>query len=372
MAKKNNPKLLLEDPVLPSSCYTSQEFYQREMEMIFSRTWVLVGRKDQVAKSGDFFTCTVTGEPILIVRGQDGELRAFYNVCRHRGTQVMAGEGSCKAFSCPYHGWTYSTEGELMETPNFQGPPSFNKSEHGLRPIQVDVWEGLIFVNLVADAMPLLTYLGDLPERVKPWRLGELKWTKRMSYKIECNWKLFSENFIEPYHFPFVHPTNLNKILDINSCVSEEANGPYVCVVMSAADLTSPSGVSYVNEGLKRPFIEGLPEGVRNYTYIVFPNLLMVLSPDHIYIQTVIPTGPTNTEMYEDFYFPEPDREGFDPSDIYRIMETINLEDLGICKRQQGGVQSKSYLTTPFDSIKEQGVREFRHFVRDTVERLRH
>ena len=368
MTTKTNSSQLSEAPILPSSCYTSPEFYQREMESIFSRAWVLVGRKDQVAKVGDFFTCTVADEPILVVRGQDGKLRAFYNVCRHRGTQVMAGEGSCKAFSCPYHGWTYSTEGELMETPNFQGPPSFKKAEHGLRPIQVDSWEGLVLVNLEADAIPLLSYLGDLPERVKPWRLGELKWTKRVSYKMACNWKLYMENYIEAYHLPYVHPT-LNRITPFQGYAFEESSGPYIVFGLSGSEPGAVS-VSYLGKGRQRPLIEGLSEQQRkmSYFYEVFPNVTLNLSPDYVATFTVIPTGPTSTEMYIDYYFPEPDSEGFDGSDAYEVWDITNKEDVKICERQQAGIQSRSYLTNPRDPVQEQGVQEFRSFVRDSVE----
>ena len=367
MATRNNRALVSEELVLPSSCYTSQEFYQQEMEGIFSKTWVLVGRKDQVAKPGDFFTCTVAEEPILVVRSRDGELRAFYNVCRHRGTQVMVGEGNRKAFSCPYHGWTYSTEGELIGNPSYNAPPSFKKEEHGLRSVQVDSWGCSVFVNLDSSAAPLLSYLGDLPERVKAWRLEELKWTKRLSYNMACNWKLFADNFIEAYHFPIVHPTNLNTILDFRSCAVKEADGPYVCLELSAVDPASASGVSYVNEGGNRPFIAGLPEGVKNYTYVLFPNLLMVLSPDHVAIHATTPTDPVNTEMYVDFFFPEADREGFDASDLYEVYDRVNLEDIRLCERQQLGIRSRSYVTSPLDPIQEQGVREFRSFVRDSL-----
>ena len=365
MATRNNQALVSEDLVLPSSCYTSQEFYQQEMEGIFSKTWVLVGRKDQVAKPGDFFTCTVAEEPILVVRSRDGELRAFYNVCRHRGTQVMVGEGNRKAFSCPYHGWTYSTEGELIGNPYYNASPSFKKEEHGLRSVQVDSWGGSVFVNLDSNAAPLLSYLGDLPQRVKAWGLEELKWTKRLSYHMACNWKLFADNFIEAYHFPVVHPTNLNKMLDLTSCAVKEADGPYVCLELSAVDPASASGVSYVNEGRNRPFIAGLPEGVKNYTYVLFPNLLMVLSPDHVAIHATTPTDPVNTDMYVDFFFPEADSEGFDASDLYEVYDEINLEDIRLCERQQLGIRSRSYVTSPLDAIQEQGVREFRSFVRD-------
>jgi len=369
MATKNNPTQLLDTPVLPSSCYTSQEFYQREMEMIFSRTWVLVGREDQVAKSGDFFTCTVAGEPILVVRGRDEKLRAFYNVCRHRGTQVMAGEGSCKAFSCPYHGWTYSIEGELVETPNFQGPPSFNKSEHGLRPIQVDMWEGLIFVNLDADAMPLLTYLGDLPERVKPWRLGELKWVKRGPYKVACNWKITMENYNEAFHLPYVHSTSYT-FAPLQSWTFEEAGGPYSSLWSSGTDRATLVSYSYLGRGRQRPLISGLDERYhrRLCDFEVFPNFMLNFSPDHVVVFTVVPTGPESTVISADYYFPEPDREGFDASDVYEVWDTINSQDVKICERQQAGVRSKSYQTIPLDPVVEQGTREFRSKVRDWVE----
>lgn len=357
---------------MPSRCYTSREAYDLEMERIFSKAWIFVGRKDKVSKTGDFFTCTVADEPILVVRTEDGGLRSFYNVCRHRANIIVPGGGNTKDFECCYHRATYSLGGELMGMPHWAGVEEFDRAQYGLIPVKVDSWENFVFVNLDPESEPLAFYLEDIPKRAKPWRLSELKWTKRVEYEIACNWKVFWDNFMEVYHLPSIH-LELNEITPYLSYnVSEEgAYGPLGFESNTGKDPTAPVSISRLGleGGHQRPFIEGLGEQERTRVYWVqlFPNSMVILSPDYVSTFMLVPAGPHRTLLYNDFYFPHPERADFDASDAYEVLDRVNKEDNAICERVQRGLQSRSYDTGRLSVEMEGGVYAFQSVVRDWI-----
>src|SRR5215467_14339317 len=191
---------------LPSSLYTDPRVLEVEKEKVFARTWQLVGREEQLALPGQFFTATVVNEPILVACGSDRTMRALSNVCRHRAGPVAAGEGSCQAFRCGYHGWTYALDGRLIGTPEFEGVENFRKEDHSLPQFRLDTWLGLIFVNLDPSAQPLVKTIGELAESLLPRGLRSMTWAARKEWTIECNWKVYVDIFLEIYHIPIVHP----------------------------------------------------------------------------------------------------------------------------------------------------------------------
>ncbi len=174
---------------MPARWYIEPDFLALEKERIFARTWQAVGRIDEVARVGDFFTCEVLGEPLVVTRGTDGILRAFYNVCRHRAGNVAAGKGNRKSLQCRYHGWTYALDGTLKTTPEFEGVEDFDKSCYGLHPVRVETWGPFVFVNLDADAEPLAQMLGAILPETAHIPLAEMRPVERRDYIIECNWK---------------------------------------------------------------------------------------------------------------------------------------------------------------------------------------
>jgi len=153
----------LEASTLPGACYTAEAWYRAEVERIFLREWLLVGRAEQIPDPGDYMTEAIVGETVLLVRGRDALIRAFSPSCRHRGTKIVSGHGNCRAFVCPYHRWTYALDGELVGTPDMDPPKNFDKSKYGLLPIRLEIWEGFLFVNFDERARPLRDHLGDLP-----------------------------------------------------------------------------------------------------------------------------------------------------------------------------------------------------------------
>ncbi len=200
---------------IPSWCYTDPSTLSAERETIFARTWQLVGREDQVVSAGAYFTAEVAGEPLLIVRGADGRLRALSNVCRHRAGPVAKGEGTCGAFRCGYHGWSYALDGRLANTPDFDGVEGFDRAAVRLPEFRVDAWLGLVFVNLDLDpaAPSLAESLGDLPATLAARGLEGMRLAARKDWTVLCNWKVYVDNYLEGYHIPIVHP-GLMKELD--------------------------------------------------------------------------------------------------------------------------------------------------------------
>src|SRR5437868_7358697 len=198
---------------LPADVYLDQALLERKKQFLFGRTWQIVGRRDQVASPGDYFTAELAGEPLLIARGSDGVLRGFYNVCRHRAGPPAEGCGSRKVFRCGYHGWTYGLDGRLLSAPEFEGVENFSATEFGLRPVRCEEWKHWVFVNLNAEAEPLLPALRELPQQLQRFNIDATKVCERREYLMECNWKAYVDNYLEGYHLPSVHP-GLNRELD--------------------------------------------------------------------------------------------------------------------------------------------------------------
>ncbi len=205
---------------LPAPFYIDPSVVEWERESIFGKTWQVVGHGHQLENPGDFFTTELQGEPLLLVRGADGELRGFYNVCRHRAGPPAEGCGSRKLFRCGYHGWTYGLDGCLISAPEFEGQQDFSCGDFALRPVRAAQWFNLIFVNLDPDAEPLEKSLGNLPKQVERFDFASMKLFQRRTYDMKCNWKTYVDNYLEGYHLPSVHP-ELNRELDYGAYTVE-------------------------------------------------------------------------------------------------------------------------------------------------------
>ena len=202
---------LADAETLPPFCYSSDAFFRREVERIFMKAWNFIGRADRIPNAGDYFTLDFVGVPIVVVRGQDAEVRAFANTCRHRGAAVAQGEGNCRAFRCPYHSWTYGLDGALLSAPEIEQTHNFDFAKYGLVPLRLEMWAGFLFVNFDAGAAPLTTWLGDIPQRLASYRFEDMVCTRRKEYRLACNWKVYVENAMEAYHVPTVHRSTLQR-----------------------------------------------------------------------------------------------------------------------------------------------------------------
>ena len=215
VASYNAKASLAETSTIPAPWYVDERIAELERQTVFSRTWQVLGRIDQVEKPGQFVTATVAGEPLVAVRGNDGVLRAFYNVCRHHAAAVMTEPcGQASMLHCPYHGWNYGLDGSLKGMPEFEGVKNFERKDNGLVPVKVDTWEQFVFVNLDPKATPLNEFLGGLVKRTAPLGLSKLHYFTTKDYDIHCNWKVFVDNYLDGgYHVPHLHK-GLNSVLD--------------------------------------------------------------------------------------------------------------------------------------------------------------
>ena len=225
---------------LPATFYTAPSVLQLEREKIFGKTWQVVGHRHQLVNPGDFFTTELHGEPLLLVRSAQGELRAFYNVCRHRAGPPAEGCGSRKLFRCGYHGWTYGLDGSLIAAPELEGQPDFHSEQFSLVPVRAEEWFNLIFVNLDPNAAGLLESLGELPkqagrfhsfvETLQATSLQGMRLFQRRTYEMgKCNWKTYVDNYLEGYHLPSVHP-GLNRVSGLHRLYGRNIRSPRAAI----------------------------------------------------------------------------------------------------------------------------------------------
>jgi choline monooxygenase len=378
----------LASTLLPDA-YTSDEFFAVERERVFASTWVAVGCSAALRDPGDVLVEDVAGRSIIVVRGKDGMLRAFYNVCRHRGTRLLAtGERRVKRYiRCPYHSWAYDLTGRCVGTPMFTGsdiPPdqqaafdmddvvAFDRADYGLLGVSVDEWGPLVFVNLDPDSAPLSEHLGDLPARTAGYRLDEWEIARTAQYEIVANYKLVAENFTEYYHLPWVHP-GLVKVSPIEAHHRWQGAGMYV------GFCTSPIAPDTADGGWQRGLapISGLNASDADSARFIwlFPNVAVNILPNHLFIIHARPVAPglTHETTYLLTHPQEAAAADVDRAvdDIAGFWDSVNREDIGIVERVQQGLD-----TTPFPGGRlcyrfEESLHRFQNMVIDRMVGLR-
>jgi choline monooxygenase len=319
---------------IPAPWYTDPRVLELELRTVFRRGWQYAGRLDQVRTPGEYLACELPGgEPIVVVRGQDEMLRGFFNVCRHHAAAVVTdAEGLARQFRCPYHGWTYSLEGELKGTPDFTGVCDFDRTANGLVPLDCSVGATWVFVKADAGGLSLQQYLGaDLVGQLDGLGLDRLHWMERRSYTLDCNWKVFVDNYLDGgYHVPHLHK-GLDSVLDYSEYTI--TNGERYCLQSSPM----------VSEGADDK-TKAVRRGDRAYYYWIYPNFMINCYGHAMDTNLVIPRGVDKTEVIFDFYFA-------DVSEAARranlasiaVSEQIQDEDVGICVSVQRGLKSRAY-----------------------------
>ncbi len=330
-------------PTLPREVYLSDEIWRAERDRIWYGHWVLVGRDHDVVSVGDRLLVDVAGESIVVVRDDEGALRAFYNVCRHRGAELIDPAGpACGSFGaairCPYHAWTYGLDGELRRAP-FLDPA--DKPEVALHQVAVDVWGGFVFVNLAAgEAAPLADQLGPIPERVRRYPLHTLRRGLSYTYEVAANWKVLAENYNECYHCGPVHPA----LCDLVPEFRRGGTG----LAWHDGIPHRPGAWTFTKNGItdRDPFPDlDEHERVRHKGELVYPNLLVSLSAEHVAAFRLAPRGPAMTTVVCDLLF-APDAiaaPSFDPYDAGDLWDTVNKEDWAICESVQRGMASRAW-----------------------------
>jgi len=318
-----NPNAPLSEAwTIPASWYVDPRIFDLERQTVFARTWQMVGSVDQVRNPGEYITCDVADNPLLVIRGNDGVLRAFFNVCRHHAAAVATGsEGQVSSLRCPYHGWTYSLDGELKGTPDFGGVCNFDRGTMGLCPLEVATWEKWIFVRVVEGGPSLESFLGDgLRKGIQSLSLAGLKWVERRRYAFECNWKVFVDNYLDGgYHIPHVH-RGLHSVLSYPDYTIE--NGHHFCLQTSPINNERADS----DTGAVRP-------GDRALYYWIYPNFMINWYEGMVDTNVVLPRGIDRTEVIFDFYFADTSDEARERNIAsIAVSQGIQDEDTAICK----------------------------------------
>ncbi|MGZ4247061.1 MAG: aromatic ring-hydroxylating oxygenase subunit alpha [Solirubrobacteraceae bacterium] len=364
---------ILEAATLPGEAYWRPDIEELELEHVFRREWICVGRIEDVAKPGDFITQSIGPDPLIVVRDGEGEIRAHLNVCRHRGCQLVEGEGSVKAFRCPYHGWLYGLNGELRGTPDFKATKNFKKSDYPLHPLKVEVWEGFVLVNFDLEAKPFAPRVSDATRwGADKYRMGEMVTTHRWSYQLNCNWKTYVENYIEAYHIPWVHPETFQPLTPMKRWIDypDISDQPWAIMVGQTPGLTfSDSGDAMfpVSPGLTDlpPEYDGMP------IWLVYPTMMVIPVVDAMIYYVAFPRGPESCEvilrlaLHKDSVaaIEAGDEKFREASEMYaRNTEMFIDEDNRICQMQQGGLRSRGATPGRF-CYHEQLARKFDQWV---------
>jgi choline monooxygenase len=373
---------------LVREAYVSDEFFAVERERVFGAGWVAVGCVDTVGEPGDVRAVDVAGRSVILVRGRDRALRAFYNVCRHRGSRLVEdGDGNVGRFiRCPYHRWAYDLDGSCVGTPLFTGSdipadqqavfatdhaPAFERRDHGLLAVATATFGPVVLVNLDPDPEPLAAHLGDLAARLAGYRLDEWRLARTVRYHVRANYKLIAENFMEYYHLPWVHP-GLVRVSPLNAHHRWQGAGMY------SGMCTSPIAPNTEDGGWQD--LEPLPgldpdDAVSARFVWLFPNIALNVLPNHVFLIHATPTAAGTTD--ETTYLLTRPEAAEDPAAQHAIdrlaafWDKVNREDVAIVERVQKGLATTPFPGGPMCYRFEEPVHRFQNMVADRMIGLR-
>jgi choline monooxygenase len=335
---------------IPSRLYVDPVYAELERERIFSRTWQLVARTEQLQQSGDYVVVEIAGESIVLLRDGD-ELRGYHNVCLHRAGPVAHGCGRRQTMQCKYHGWTYSLRGELLRAPEMEETANFTPSDFRLHPVQVATWGPLVFATLDLKAQPLAHFLEDIPARAERFNVGAMRWVMRRDYEVACNWKVYIDNYLEGYHVPVVHP-GLHKELDYDAYTVE----PHRYYSRQHAPLRPVVGT-----GADRMYVSDDPSAEAQY-YWLFPNVMLNVYLGTVQTNVVLPISPDRTKVIFEWFATEvPADPATDPqwTKLVAFSDLVQKEDEEICEVVQKNLRSRVYDRGRYSPKRENGVHHF-------------
>ena len=349
---------LAEASTIPSAWYVDPRLLDLERRSVFARSWQLAGRVDQVGDPGQYVSCELpASEPVVVVRGHDRVLRAFFNVCRHHAAAVVTDpEGFASSLRCPYHGWTYSLDGHLKGTPDFAGVCDFDRSANGLVPLETAVWMKWMFVRLEPGGPSLEGFLGSDPlRRIEAVGLDTLRWMERRIYTVGCNWKVFVDNYLDGgYHVPQVHK-GLDSVLDYSHYTIE--NGDRVCLQSSPI----------VTDGVE-PLTGAVRTGARAFYFWIYPNLMINGYAGAMDTNLVIPRAIDRTDVIFDYYFSDVSEHAraHNLASI-AVSEQIQEEDVAICVSVDRGLRSRAYTAGRLSVRREAGEQLFHRLLHEDL-----
>ena len=357
---------------LASRFYTDPAILDVEKGRIFRRTWQLVGTLDHacgevegvkrtIADPESFFTAEVAGEPIVVTRDKHGVLRAFSNVCRHRAGPIASGSGCKNVLRCGYHGWTYTLDGRLIGTPDVEGVEFFDCSTMGMVPLRLETWEQLIFVNFDTGAVTLAAYLGDIPEQARGFKFADLQFAERRDYVINCNWKVYVDNYLEGYHIPIAHP-GLMREIDYAQYRTD--------TFRYHSQQFAPIRAIKAKESADRFYAPGNTAQEALYFWI-FPNLMLNIYPDNVSTNLIVPLSQDKTLTIFEWFFHDVDSDKVQERKKRAIAfsDEVQQEDIGLCESVQRGLQSALYDRGRYSVKRENGVHHFHMLLGEFLER---
>jgi Rieske 2Fe-2S family protein len=387
--RKTAERLTSGQKTLPQPYFVSAEVFEQEVTNIFSKHWLLIGHQSEISDPGDYFLASVpsssdhglTAESLIVTRDQSGEIRGFFNVCRHRGSRLRQdASGHASAIQCPYHAWTYALDGRLVAAPHMDEVQGFDKADYRLKSVDLGIWEGFVFVSLAnTDALTaasraslpagerekrrgvsLEDWFAPLTGKFSHWKLPSLRSAKRIDYEVRANWKLIFENYSECYHCPGVHPM-LSKISPSDSAENDLTEGPFLggfMKIKEGAGLTVSGRVCALRIDQEQELAAASPsEGGQEqkqlvFYYSIFPNMLLSLHPEYVMVHQLWPQAPDRTLIVCDWFFhPEAfDRKDFNPNDAIEFWDITNKQDWHVCELSQQGIRSRAYRPGPYSS----------------------
>lgn len=336
---------------MPREYYTSPDVLAQERERIFARQWNCIGRASRIARAGEYVVRTVAGESVIVLRGGDGELRAFFNVCRHRGTQICreASGRFSETIQCPYHAWTYTTDGKLIGAPHMQGVEGFDKRDYPLHAAAIAEAEGFVFVNVSEDPPPFEDWFAPMAHRLSRFGLAHLEVGHSVRYEVAANWKLVFQNYSECLHCPTIHP-ELSLKLPYQSGANDLIEGPFLGGYMEIGAPHESATIS--GRACGRLLTSELPEADRHraFYYTLMPNLMLSIHPDYVNYYLLTPDGVVRTIVESEWMF-SPDNEtnpDFNPADAIAFWDVTNRQDWDIVSWSQKGISSRRYAPGPY------------------------
>ena len=333
--------------------YADQSIYDIETESIFLKRWLYAGRASTIREPGQYFLLEVDTECVIVLRDGDGCVRAFHNVCRHRGTRLCVdptGQFS-KSIQCPYHAWTYALDGSLIGAPHMGEVENFDRADFPLHPVAVAEWGGGVFVSLDSHAAPFETAFAPMIGKFQRWELERLGVAHQIVYEVATNWKLVFQNYSECYHCPSLHPV-LNRLTPYRDSRNDLEEGPFLGGPMQMAD--GNESMTMTGGRCAAPF-GGLSSEDRGlvYYYTVFPNMLLSLFPDYVLIHRLERLAPNRTRIVCDWLYHETamQQPDFDPSGAIEFWNMTNNQDWAVSELSQRGISSRAYRPGPYSNL---------------------
>lgn len=354
-----------ESYTLPARYYLDDAIHAMELDAIFYRQWWYAGHVSQLGKEGDFLTACIGDQNVLVTRDKDAQLRAFYNVCQHRGHELVSGTGNTKVLVCPYHAWSYALNGELKRARNSERVANFNKCDFALKPVRVEVFCGMVFINLDNDANSLASLVPELEREIREFcpTVDDLQYVARDEYRVECNWKVMIDNFLECYHCAPAHRDFVD-LVDMKSYRSS-VKGIYSSHVSKAARSTTNNAYTFE--------VGDVDFGYAGW--YLWPNLTIWAYPGeaNLSILQMNPEGANKTIEYQDWFVP-------DGKITDQLRQTIDYqkvvlqpEDIGLCESVQRGLKSRGYNQGRFvvdedlSELSEHAVHHFQSMVANAL-----